>query len=66
VNGKVQDGRYTDASEVIRDALRALAQRDELESPALEDALLEGVRSPHRRYTRATPNRIRRNARRRG
>lgn len=33
------------------------------ESPALEAALLEGVRGPHRPYTKATLDRIRKNAR---
>jgi putative addiction module CopG family antidote len=46
---KVRSGRYADESDVMRDAsLRALELRDEYESPALEAALLAGVRSPHR------------------
>jgi len=63
VKEKVRSGRYADASEVVRDALRALEQRDDFESPALEAALLEGVRSPHRPYGKATLSRIRKAAR---
>ena len=62
VESKVQSGRYADESDVIRDALRALEQRDEFETPALEAALLEGVRSPHRPYTKTTLDRVRRGA----
>jgi len=62
IESKVQSGRYVDKSDVIRDALRALEQRDEFETPALEAALLEGVRSPHRPYNKATLDRIRRGA----
>jgi putative addiction module CopG family antidote len=63
VKEKVRSGRYTDASDVVRDALRALEQRDDFASPALEAALLEGVRSPHRPYGNATLSRIRKAAR---
>lgn len=63
VNEKVRSGRYADASDVMRDALRVLEQRDEFESPALEAALLEGVRSPHRPYRKATLERVRQAAR---
>lgn len=63
VKEKVRSGRYTDESDVMRDALRALESRDDYESPALEAALLEGVRSPHRLYGKATLNRIRKSAR---
>jgi antitoxin ParD1/3/4 len=63
VKAKVQTSRYADESEVMRDALRALEQRDDYESPALEAALLEGIRSPHRPCTKATLGRIRKNAR---
>ena len=45
VKEKVRSGRYADESDVVRDALRTLEQRDDFESPALEAALLEGVRS---------------------
>jgi antitoxin ParD1/3/4 len=63
VKEKVRSGRYADESDVMRDALRALELRDDYESPALEAALLEGVRSPHRPYGKATVNRIRNAAR---
>lgn len=59
VKEKVRSGRYVDESDVVRDALRALEQRDPFESPALEAALLEGARSGHRRYTKNTLARIR-------
>ena len=61
---KVKSGRYLDESEVVRDALRALQQRDDFESPALEFALLEGVRGPHRTYDEATLERVRTSAQR--
>jgi len=64
VHNKVQSGRYADTSEVVREALRALEQRETVESPALEAALLEGISSPHRPYSRSTLARIRKNARR--
>jgi hypothetical protein len=44
------------------DALRALEQRDDFESPALEAALLEGVRSAQRQYNKRTLDRIRKGA----
>ena len=59
VREKVRSGRYADESDVMRDALRALELREDFESPALEAALLQGVRSPHRPYGKATLNRIR-------
>jgi antitoxin ParD1/3/4 len=62
VKKKVRSGRYTDESDVMRDALRALEMRDDYESPALETAILEGVRGPHRPYGKATLDRIRRRA----
>ncbi len=58
VKEKVRSGRYADESDVMRDALRALELRDDFESPALEAALLEGVRGPHRPYGKATLKRI--------
>ena len=60
---RVRSGRYVDASDVMRDALRTLELRDDRESPALEAALLEGVRSPHRPYGKAALDRVRRAAR---
>jgi putative addiction module CopG family antidote len=59
VKEKVRSGRHVDESDVMRDALRALELRDDFESPALEAALLEGVRSPHHPNTKATVKRIR-------
>ena len=63
VKEKIRIGRYTDESDVMRDALRALELRDDYETPALEAALLEGVNSPHRTYSQATLKRIRTAAR---
>ena len=62
VRSKVRSGRYADTSDVMRDALRRMEQEDEYESPALEAALLEGVRGPHRPYGKATLSRIRKAA----
>jgi antitoxin ParD1/3/4 len=62
VKEKVRSGRYADESDVMRDALRALELREDFESPALEAALLEGVRSPHGPYGKAMLNRIRKAA----
>jgi len=62
IKAKVRSGRYKDESDVVRDALRALEQRDDYESPALEAALLEGVRSSQRQYGKRTLNRIRKGA----
>jgi putative addiction module CopG family antidote len=63
VKEKVRSGRYVDESDVMRDALRALELRDDYESPELEAAILEGVRSAHRPYGKATLNRVRKAAR---
>jgi antitoxin ParD1/3/4 len=59
VEEKVSSGLYADASDVMRDALRALEGREGFESPYLEEALLEGVRSVHRAYTHEVSNEIR-------
>ena len=59
VDEKVRSGRYADASDVVRDALRRMEVEDEWESPALEAALLEGVRGPHRPYDKTTLTRVR-------
>jgi putative addiction module CopG family antidote len=59
---KVRSGRYADASDVVRDALRALEERGDFDSPALEAALLEGVRSSHQPYTPDTLTRVRETA----
>lgn len=63
VNERVRSGRYLDASDVLRDALRMLEQHDQAESPSLEAAILEGVRSPRRAYAKGTLDRIRKAAR---
>lgn len=59
VEEKVRSGRYADASDVMR----VLELRDEFESPALEAAVLEGVRSPHRPYGKDMLVRVRKTAR---
>ena len=46
VEGKVRTGRYQDASEVIRDALRKFEQgSDHCEDPSLEKLIKEGLDS---------------------
>lgn len=55
-------GRYADEGEVLREALRVLEHEEFDESPALEAALLEGVRSPHVPYDSTVLDRLRRNA----
>lgn len=60
IEERVRSGRYADASDVVRDALRALEARDPIESPALEAALLEGVESDHEPYNSETLDRVRR------
>ncbi len=59
IQEKVRSGRYMDASDVVRDALRALEQREKFEAPELEAALLEGIRSPHRAFGAETLEKIR-------
>jgi len=59
----VHTGRYADECEVVREALRVLEHQEFDESPALEAALLEGVRSPHRNYDASVLDQIRQNAR---
>ena len=55
VNEKVRSGRYIDASEVVREALRALEQN----SDPLEAALLQGAQSPPQDYDADTPEQVR-------
>jgi len=59
----IHTGRYADEGEVVREALRVLEHQEFDESPALEAAILEGVRSPHQAYDTSTLDRIRQNAR---
>ena len=59
----IRTGRYADEGEVVREALRVLEHQEFDESPALEAALLEGVRSPHVPYDASVLERIRENAR---
>jgi antitoxin ParD1/3/4 len=59
IQEKVRSGRYLDASEVVRDALRALEERGDYVSAELETWLLEGVRGPHTPYTPETLEEIR-------
>jgi antitoxin ParD1/3/4 len=46
VHSRVQSGRYGSASEVVRDALRLLADRDELAE--LRKRIAQGLESLHR------------------
>jgi putative addiction module CopG family antidote len=59
----IRTGRYADEGDVVREALRVLEHQEFDESPALEAALLEGVRSPHVSYDATVLDRIRQNAR---
>ena len=59
----IQTGRYADEGEVVREALRVLERQEFDESPALEAALLEGARSPHRPYDASVLERVRQGAR---
>ncbi len=49
IQEKVRSGRYVDASDVVRDALRAL-EKQEFESPELEAEILKGLEGPHEPY----------------
>jgi putative addiction module CopG family antidote len=60
---QVRSGKYLDASDVVRDALRTFnLMNGPYESPELEAMLLEAVEGPHEPYTRETLERIRREA----
>ena len=59
----IHTGRYADEGDVVREALRVLEHQEFDESPALEAALLEGVRSPHTPYDASVLERIRQSAR---
>lgn len=62
VNQLVSSGMYADEGEVVRDALRRWERQEFSESPALEAALLEGVRSAHRPYDSSVLDSIRQTA----
>ncbi len=59
----ISTGRYVDEGDVVREALRVLEQQEFDESPALEAALLEGVRAPHVPYDETLLERVRLGAR---
>jgi putative addiction module CopG family antidote len=63
VDRLINTGRYSDESDVVREALRVLERQELDESPALEAAILEGVCSPHQPYDASVLERIRQNAR---
>ncbi|MGE0870657.1 MAG: type II toxin-antitoxin system ParD family antitoxin [Kofleriaceae bacterium] len=46
VDSKVRSGRYGNASEVIREALRNWERGDETEDPELEQLIDQGLASP--------------------
>ena len=62
IQEKVRSGRYADASDVVRDALRTL-EKQEFESPELEAEILKGLESPHEPYGPEMWERIRKEAR---
>ena len=67
VTAKVRSGGYTDASEVVRDALRTFRSKDdpaETDSQELADLLLSAVRGPHRPLTDSHFEQLRQRARR--
>lgn len=57
VDRLIRTGRYSDESDVVREALRVLEHQEFDESPALEAAILEGVHSPHQAYDASTLDR---------
>jgi antitoxin ParD1/3/4 len=59
IQEKVRSGRYLDASDVVRDALRALEQKDGFESPELEAAMMEGLSGVPQPFGPDTLERIR-------
>ncbi len=63
VDRLIDTGRYADESDVVREALRVLEHQEFDESPALEPALLGGVRSPHHPYDASVLERIRQTTR---
>ena len=63
VQNLVSSGRYSNEDGVMSDALRVLERQEMDSSPALEAALLEGVRSPHHPYDASVLERVRTSAR---
>ena len=66
---KVRTGGYTNASEVVRDALRGLRAKDdpaEIDSQELAEMLLPAVRGRHRPLTAKHFSQLRLRARRAG
>ncbi len=65
VAGKVRAGGYSNASEVVREALRELRSKEdpaEIDSRELAELLLPAVRSPHRPLTQKHFDQIRQRA----
>ena len=62
IQEKIRSGRYVDASDVVREALRKLEQNEDFASPELEAALLDGIESPHQAYGPETLERVRHTA----
>jgi antitoxin ParD1/3/4 len=66
IAGKIQTGDYTNASEVVREALRSFRAKDdpaELDSRELAEMLLPAVRGRHRPLTAKHFNQLRLRAR---
>ena len=64
---KVRAGGYSNASEVVREALRELRAKEdpaETDSRELAELLLPAVRGPHRRLTEKHFDQLRQRARR--
>ena len=67
VTNKVRSGGYTDASEVVREALRTFRSKDDpadTDSQELVDLLLPAVRGKHRPLTDRHFDQLRQRARR--
>ena len=67
VAAKVRSGGYTDASEVVREALRTFRSKDdpaETDSQELAELLLPAVRGKHRPLTTRHFDQLRQRARR--
>ena len=62
VTQKVQSGGYTDASEVVREALRSLRSKDnaaEADSEELAELLIKAVQGPHKPLTNSDFDQLR-------